>query len=47
MNQLNKIPLTQQIETQKVLKKISANRVLANLDIEIVTREAKEVQPYK
>jgi Fic family protein len=32
-NQLNKLPLIQTIETQKVLKKaISANRALANLN---------------
>ncbi|MDY0321932.1 MAG: Fic/DOC family N-terminal domain-containing protein [Arcobacteraceae bacterium] len=90
-NQLNKLPLKKEIETQKVLKKaISANRTLANLngvariipnsailinslvlqeakdsseieniitthdelyranlDIESVTNEAKEVQNYK
>jgi Fic family protein len=32
-NQLNKLPLKKEIETQKVLKKaISANRTLANLN---------------
>ena len=33
MNTLNRLPLPQEIETQKVLKKaISANRALANLN---------------
>ena len=33
MNTIKKLPLTHQIETQKVLKKaISANRALANLN---------------
>lgn len=33
LNQLNKVPLFQEIETQKVLKRaISANMALANLN---------------